>query len=192
MPHAHWQGTPVVDASEFPNSMCAQSIAEAAEVCCICCRLSGGSLAAMPRSCPAKPTCFDKWISAMCCCVNMRHWDVQYSKFIKNGWTILDTSTDASTLAAMYQPQNSNMELAVVTTNTDTSSTKTNWDFGSMPEQIAVEVYRTSASENFTQLADVLLPISGLLQYDLPAQSITTFYFTVEADTTAPASATAG
>lgn len=117
---------------------------------------------------------------------------LQYSKFIKNGWTILDTSTDTATLAAMYQHSGSSTELAVVTTNTDTSSTTTNWDFGSMPMEYAVEVYRTSASENCTRLADVSLPTSGLLQYDLPAQSITTFHFTTEADGSSSAAATAG
>lgn len=104
---------------------------------------------------------------------------LQYSKFIKNGWTILDTTQDDRTLAAMYQHQDHSTEMAVVTTNTDTSSTTTNWDFGSTsPVQYVLELYRTSASENFTRLPDVLLPMSGRLQYDLPAQSITTFHFT--------------
>ena len=79
--------------------------------------------------------------------------------------------------------------MAVVTTNTDTSSITTNWDFGSSPVQYVLELYRTSASENFTRLPDVLLPMSGRLQYDLPAQSITTVHFTYVA---AAASATAG
>ena len=115
---------------------------------------------------------------------------LQYTKFIKNGWTILDTTQDDRTLAAMYQHQDSSTEVAVVTTNTDTSSTATKWNFGSTsPVQYALEVYRTSASENFTRLSDVLLPMSGLLQYDSPAQSITTFHFTF---TAVAAVATAG
>ena len=110
---------------------------------------------------------------------------LQYSRFIKNGWTILDTIQDERTLAAMYQHQNSSTEMVVVTTNTDTSSTTANWDFGSTsPVQYALELYRTSASENFTRLPDVLLPMSGRLQYDLPAQSITTFHFTYGAAAT--------
>lgn len=89
----------------------------------------------------------------------------------------------------MYQHQDSTIEVAVVTTNADTSTTATNWDFGSTsPVQYLLELYRTSATENFTRLPDVLLPMSGRLQYDLPAQSITTFHFTY----VAAASATAG
>ena len=123
--------------------------------------------------------------SCLCCSivslVNMvdMAFVLQYSKFIKNGWTILDTTQDDRTLAAMYQHQDYSTEMAVVSTNTDMSSTTTNWDFGSTsPVQYVLELYRTSASENFTRLPDVLLPMSGRLQYDLPAQSITTFYFT--------------
>lgn len=82
----------------------------------------------------------------------------------------------------MYQHQNSSTEVAVISTNTDESSSTTNWSFGSTSSvQYAIEVYRTSASENFTRLSDALLPMSGLLQYDLPAQSITTFHLTLEA-----------
>lgn len=119
--------------------------------------------------------------------------DLQYTKFIKNGWTILDTTQDDRTLAAMYQHEDSSTEIAVVTTNTGTSSTTTNWNFGSTsPLQYTVEVYRTSSSENCAQVADTLLPTSGNLQYDLPAQSITTFHFTFVAESTISAVATAG
>ena len=111
---------------------------------------------------------------------------LQYSKFIKNGWTILDTMQDVWTLAAMYQHDDSSTELAVVTTNKDSSSTTTNWHFGTMPEELVVEVYRTSATENCTRLTDAVLPSSGVLQYQLPATSITTFHFT-----TVPSSAVA-
>lgn len=104
---------------------------------------------------------------------------LQYSKFIKNGWTILDTTQDPRTLAAMYQHQDSSTEIAVITTNTDTDSTTASWDFGSTsPLQYVLELYRTSSSENFTRLPDLLLPMSGQLRYELPAQSITTFHFT--------------
>ena len=104
---------------------------------------------------------------------------LQYSKFIKNGWTILDTTQDDKTLAAMYQISNTRTKICVVTTNTDTTSTTTNWDFGSLPFQYAVEVYRTSSSESFLRLQDAFLPTTGVLQYSLPAQSITTFFFTL-------------
>ena len=135
----------------------------------------------------------DMYIKCCLCCSIVSHalpLVLQYSKFIKNGWTILDTSQDERTLAAMYQHQDSSTEMAVVTTNTDTSSSATNWDFGSTsPLQYVLELYRTSASENFTRLPDLLLPMSGHLQYELPAQSITTFHFTYVA---AAALATAG
>ena len=119
--------------------------------------------------------------------------DVQYTKFIKNGWTILDTAQDDRTLAAMYQHEDSSTEVAAVTTNTGSSGTTTNWNFGSTsPLQYTLEVYRTSSSENCARVANALLPSSGRLQYDLPAQSITTFHFTFVADSTPSAVATAG
>ena len=109
--------------------------------------------------------------SQVCVCA------LQYSKFIKTGWTILDTTQDIWTLAAMYEHDDSSTEMAVVTTNKDSSSTTTNWRFGSMSEDLAVEVYRTSATENCTRLTDVALPSDGVLKYELPATSITTFHF---------------
>jgi len=101
----------------------------------------------------------------------------------------LNTDSDVWTLAAMYQDEDFNTEIAVITTNTESSSTSTNWQFGSMSSQYIVEVYRTSATENCTQLTDVVLPTNGVLQYTLPSNSITTFHFTIEAE---PAVATAG
>lgn len=82
----------------------------------------------------------------------------------------------------MYQNDSSSTEIAVVTTNTESGSTATNWQFGSMSSEYTVEVYRTSATENCTQLTDVVLPMSGILQYTLPSNSITTFYFTVSTE----------
>ena len=114
---------------------------------------------------------------------------LQYSKFIKNGWTILDTTSDVWTLAAMCQTDDSSTEIAVVTTNTESSGTTTNWQFGSLSQETFVEVYRTSTSENCTQLTDAVLPTSGVLQYGLLSNSITTFHFTM---VTAAAAATAG
>jgi hypothetical protein len=52
--------------------------------------------------------------SRRCVCVCV----LQYSKFIKNGWTILDTDEDEWTLAAMYQNDDSSVQTAVVSTNT--------------------------------------------------------------------------
>ena len=89
----------------------------------------------------------------------------------------------------MHQNDNSTIEVAVVTTNTESGSTTTYWHFGSMSSEYTVEVYRTSATENCTQLTDVVLPTSGILQYTLPSNSITTFYFTASAES---ATATAG
>jgi O-glycosyl hydrolase len=114
---------------------------------------------------------------------------MQYSKFIKNGWTILDTSQDIWTLAAMNKRDDSMTEIAVVTTNKDSSTTTTNWQFGSTPVQDVVEVYRTSATENCTRLTDAVLPSNGGLQYNLPGNSITTFYFITGSESSA---ATAG
>ena len=119
--------------------------------------------------------------------------DLQYSRFIKNGWTILDTAADVSTLAASYQHENGSTEITVVTTNSDTSSSETNWEFGSTsPLQHVVEIYRTSATENFARQTDAVLPSNGLLQYGLPQQSITTFHFTYLPDSVSTAAATAG
>ena len=93
----------------------------------------------------------------------------------------------------MYQHADSSIEMAVVTTNTDTSSTTARWNFGSTsPLQYALEVYRTSAAENCTQLPGVLLPTSGLFEYALPAQSITTIHFTYVAPNIVAIVATAG
>lgn len=114
---------------------------------------------------------------------------MQYSKFIKNGWTILDTSQDIWTLAAMYQFDETSTEIAVVTTNQDSSGSSINWHFGSMPQQYIIEVYRTSATENCTRLTDAVLPSSGVLQYNLPARSITTFHFILMSSESATATA---
>ncbi|KAL3131226.1 hypothetical protein ABBQ38_000524 [Trebouxia sp. C0009 RCD-2024] len=73
---------------------------------------------------------------------------MQYSKFIKSGWTILDTSQEDKTLAAMYQHQDFTTEITVVTTNTDASSTTRLWNFGSTsPEQYAIEADESSLPE---------------------------------------------
>ena len=49
-----------------------------------------------------------------------------------------------------------------------------------------MEVFRTSATENFAQLEYVLLPTSGLLQYELLPNTITTFHVTFGSAPEAP------
>ena len=90
----------------------------------------------------------------------------------------------------MIQSDDSSTQVAVVTTNTGSDTTTTDWNFGSTNSaQYSVEVYRTSATENFAQLSDVTLPTSGVLQYGLPSNSITTFHLTLLPDS---GTATAG
>lgn len=107
---------------------------------------------------------------------------LQYSKFIKNGWTIL-TVADEWTLAAMRQndDNDSSIEMAVISTNTGLYNVTTNWGFGAIAQAVAVEVYRTSATENFAQLGNVQLPSSGVMVYELPPNTITTFHMTFSA-----------
>lgn len=103
---------------------------------------------------------------------------LQYSKFIKNGWTILNVA-DENTLAATQQQDGSDsFEIAVVATNNGLMNVTADWSFGLLVEPVFVAVYRTSATEDFTPLAPVALQTSGLLQYDLPPSTITTFHAT--------------
>lgn len=67
-------------------------------------------------------------------------------------------------------------QVAVVATNNGLENATTNWSFGTLSEPAYVQVYRTSATEDFVQLAAQLLPSTGLLQYPLPPQTITSFY----------------
>ena len=110
---------------------------------------------------------------------------LQYSKFIKNGWTILATDADEWTLAAMRKDDDSSVEMAVVSTNTGLFNTTADWSFGAIALPVDVEVYRTSATEDFARLGNVRLPTSGLLRYDLPPDTITTFHMTFNAVTVA-------
>ena len=103
---------------------------------------------------------------------------LQYSKFIKNGWTILATDADEWTLAAMRQADDNSIEMAVVSTNTGLFNVTADWSFGAIALPVNVEVYRTSATEDFARLGNIRLPTSGLLNYDLPPDTITTFHMT--------------
>ncbi len=114
---------------------------------------------------------------------------LQYSKFIKNGWTILETNEEEWTLAAMCRNDDGSLEAAVVSTNTGLYDTTVNWSFGTITLPVYVEVYRTSATEDFAQLEFVLLPTTGLLQYDLPTDTITTFHMTFSSAPVAPTEA---
>ena len=114
---------------------------------------------------------------------------MQYSKFIKNGWTILDTNEDEWTLAAMYQNDDGSLQAAVVSTNTGLYDISVNWSFGTIALPVYVAVYRTSATENFAQLEYVLMPTTGLLQYDLPTDTITTFHVTFSSAPVTPTEA---
>ena len=93
------------------------------------------------------------------------------------------TDEDDWTLAAMrmHDDNNSSIEMAVVSTNTGLYNVTTNWGFGAIAMPVDVEIYRTSATEDFTRLANVQLQISGVLQYDLPPNTITTFHMTFSA-----------
>ena len=112
---------------------------------------------------------------------------LQYSKFIKNGWTILTTDQDEWTLAAMRKNDDASIEMTVVSTNTGLYNVTADWSFGTISLPVYVEVYRTSATENFAQLEYAKLPTDGLFQYDLPPDTITTFHMTFS---TAPISPT--
>ena len=67
-------------------------------------------------------------------------------------------------------------EVAVVATNDGIQNVTTDWSFGNLVQPVYMQVYRTSGTEDFAQLASELLPTTGLLQYPLPPQTITTFY----------------
>ncbi|KAL3153750.1 hypothetical protein ABBQ32_013341 [Trebouxia sp. C0010 RCD-2024] len=125
------------------------------------------------RNWPVIPIQFSKQYYAM----------MQYSKFIKNGWTILTTDADDWTLAAMrkHDDNDSSIDMAVVSTNTGLYNATTNWGFGALALPVDVEVYRTSATEDFARLESVQLSTSGVLQYDLPPNTITTFHMTFSA-----------
>ena len=75
--------------------------------------------------------------------------------------------------------------MAVVSTNTGLFNITADWGFGSIALPVDVEVYRTSATEDFAWLGNVRLPTSGLFNYDLPPDTITTFHMTFNAVTVA-------
>lgn len=92
----------------------------------------------------------------------------------------------------MHQDDDSSIDMAVVSTNTGLFNVTADWSFGAIASPVDVEVYRTSATENFARLENVQLPESGLLNYDLPPNTITTFHMTfnvVVADDDAPTDA---
>ena len=86
----------------------------------------------------------------------------------------------------MYQNDDGSVQVAVVSTNTGLYDNTVSWAFGTIALPVYMEVYRTSATENFAQLEYVLLPTTGLLQYDLPSDTITTFHVTFSSAPVAP------
>ena len=101
---------------------------------------------------------------------------LQYSKFIKNGWTILNTADDNTLAATCPGDETNSTQVAIVVTNNGLVSVTADWSFGALVKPVSMEVYRTSATENFAQLPQVELPSTGLLEYALPPSTITTFY----------------
>ena len=83
----------------------------------------------------------------------------------------------------MRKDDDNSVEMAVVSTNTGLFNVTADWSFGAVALPVDVEVYRTSATENFARLGNVRLPTSGLLNYDLPPDTITTFHMTFDAVT---------
>lgn len=67
------------------------------------------------------------------------------------------------------------VQIAVVVTNDGLYNETADWNFGLLLDPVSVEVFRTSATEDFAQLPSVALPTSGLLQYALPPSTVTTF-----------------
>ena len=78
----------------------------------------------------------------------------------------------------MHKDDDSSIEMAVISTNTGLYNVTVDWSFGAIALPVYVEVYRTSATEDFAQLESVQLPTSGLFTYDLPPDTITTFHMT--------------
>lgn len=83
----------------------------------------------------------------------------------------------------MRQDDDDSIEMAVVSTNTGLFNVTADWSFGAIALPVNVEVYRTSATEDFAWLGNVRLPKSGLFNYDLPPDTITTFHTTFNAVT---------
>lgn len=81
----------------------------------------------------------------------------------------------------MRQVDDSRIEMAVVSTNTGLFNVTADWGFGAIASPVDIEVFRTSATEDFARLGNVQLPTSGLLKYDLPSNTITTFHMTFNA-----------
>ena len=74
----------------------------------------------------------------------------------------------------MYQNDDGSVQVAVVSTNDGLYDTTVNWSFGTIAMPVYMDVYRTSATENFAQLEYVLLPTIGYYHVD----TITTFHVT--------------
>lgn len=111
----------------------------------------------------------------MACCHEVLCY-MQYSKFIKNGWTIINIADDDTLGATCPGYETNSTQVAIVVTNDGLFNGTADWSFGLLVEPVSVEVYRTSATENFAQLPSIEMPLTGLLQYALPPSTITTFY----------------
>ncbi len=95
----------------------------------------------------------------------------QYSKFIKKGYTIIDVGSD-NALAAISPDKK---EIVIVSTNASNAAEDTTFYLSAVSGINNVEVYRTSATESITKLADATVTSGQFLNVTLPANSITTY-----------------
>ena len=94
-----------------------------------------------------------------------------YSKFIRQGYQMIGDN-DANSFTAY---NTSSHTLVIVTTNSSTSATTVNYNLANFSSVGGIATpYRTSASENLKQLANLGIA-NKTLSTSLPAKSITTF-----------------
>ncbi len=94
-----------------------------------------------------------------------------YSKFVREGYQVIGNN-DANTLTAYNA---STKTLAIVSTNSATSSTTVSYDLSNFSSAgTTATPYQTSASENLAQLSGITIA-NNTFSSTLPAQSITTF-----------------
>ena len=101
----------------------------------------------------------------------------QYSKFIKQGYTLVEIG-DGAELAAISPD---GKELVIVATNDSTAVKEKTYFLNGAENLSHVEAYRTSDSENLARLADIPVFDGGYFNATLPPRSVSTFVVKADA-----------
>lgn len=96
---------------------------------------------------------------------------MQYSKYIKSGYTIIESGNDD--MVAAISPDNK--ELVIVATNQSELSSQAILDLNKFPRANEIDIVRTSDTENAQQVATESTISEGIFEAQLAPKSITTY-----------------